>query len=151
MTRRDLIVIGSAAAAAPANAAEFVFFSPAQAALVKLIAEQIIPADKDPGATDAAVVNYIDRQLAGPLSPFANLYREALLAFEPMLKMPFAEQTVFLRAVEKKEHGEPAARLFQIIIDHTMHGFNGAPAHGGNRNEVSWKMLGIEHQMGGHH
>jgi hypothetical protein len=35
------------------------------------------------------------------------------------------------------------------MIDHTMLGFYGAPSHGGNRNEVSWKMLGIEHEVSG--
>lgn len=150
LSRRHLMVMGTAAATARA-AAEFAFFTPAQAALVKLIAEQIIPADEDPGATEAGVANYIDRQLGGPLAPFAPLYREALPAFEPMRSMPFAAQTAFLKSVEKKQQGEAAARLFAVIIDHAMQGFYGPPADGGNRNQVSWKMLGIEREMGGHH
>ena len=150
ITRRNFVVIGAAGAANAAT--EFVFFTPDQAALVTLIAEQIVPRDQDPGATDAGVVRYIDRQLAGPLSPFGPLYRESLPAFEPMREMPFAAQTEFLKSVEKKERGEAAARLFTVIVDHTMQGFYGAPSHGGNRDEVSWKMLGIEHEMsGGHH
>jgi gluconate 2-dehydrogenase gamma chain len=150
ISRRNFVAIGAAAAA---NAApEFVFFTPGQAVLVTLIAEQIVPKDQDPGATDAGVVHYIDRQLAGPLSPFAPLYRESLSAFEPMREMPFAAQTEFLKSIEKKERGEAAARLFSVIIDHTMQGFYGDPSHGGNRDEVSWKMLGIDHEMsGGHH
>lgn len=152
LTRRDFVVLGTATAANAAPAPEFLFFSPSEAALVTLIAEQIVPADQDPGATDAAVVHYIDRQLAGQLSQFAPLYREALPAFEPMRKMPFSEQTAFLKSVENKERGQAAARLFSIMIDHTMQGFYGAPSHGGNRDEVSWKMLGIDREMsGGHH
>ncbi|HVO99077.1 MAG TPA: gluconate 2-dehydrogenase subunit 3 family protein [Bryobacteraceae bacterium] len=148
MTRRDLIVLGSAAATAHA-APEFVFFTPAQATLVKLIAEQIIPADEDPGATDAGVVYYIDGQLIGPLAPFAPLYRDALPDFEPMRTMSFSAQTEFLKSIEKRS--DAAARLFAVMVDHTMQGFYGSPADGGNRNQVSWKMLGIEREMGGHH
>jgi gluconate 2-dehydrogenase gamma chain len=152
ITRRDLVVLGTAAAVHAAPAPEFTFFTASQAALVILVAEQIIPADQDPGATRAGVVHYIDRQLAGPLGRFAPRYRESLAAFEPMREMPFAAQTDFLKAVEKKEHGESAARLFTIMIDHTMQGFYGAPSHGGNRDEVSWKMLGVQQEMsGGHH
>lgn len=151
VTRRDFVVLGAAAAAKAAPAPEFVLFTPGQGALVTLIAEQIIPADRDPGATDAGVVHYIDRQLAGPLAPFAALYRDALPSFEPMREMPFAAQTDFLRSVERKEHGEAAARLFTVMIDHAMQGFYGPPSDGGNRDEASWKMLGIAHELGGHH
>jgi gluconate 2-dehydrogenase gamma chain len=151
ISRRDFVVIGAASAAQAAPAPEFVIFTASQADLVKLIAEQIIPADHDPGATDAGVVYYIDRQLAGPLSPLAQLYRDALAAFEPMREMAFAAQTEFLKSVEKKEKGDAAARLFSVMIDHAMQGFYGAPSHGGNRDEVSWKMLGIQHEMDGHH
>ncbi len=149
LSRRTFVAIG--AVAAKAAPVEFVFFTASQGALVTLLAEQIVPKDDAPGATDAGVVHYIDRQLAGPLRPLAALYREALAAFEPMRAMSFAEQTAFLKAVEKKEHGEAAARLFTVMIDHTMQGFYGAPSHGGNHDEVSWKMLGIQHEMGGHH
>lgn len=152
LTRRDFVVLGAATAAAAAPASDFVFFTPSQAALVTIVAEQIVPADQDPGATDAGVVYYIDRQLAGPLSQFAPVYRESLASLEPLRNMAFAAQTDFLKAVERNEHGESAARLFNVIIDHTMQGFYGAPSHGGNRGDVSWKMLGIDQEMsGGHH
>jgi hypothetical protein len=97
MTRRELIAIGAAAVAN--GAPEFAFFTPNQAALVTLIAEQIIPRDQYAGATDAGAVHYIDRQPAAQLSPFAPLYREARPAFEAMLKMSSAEQTDFLKSV----------------------------------------------------
>jgi gluconate 2-dehydrogenase gamma chain len=149
ITRRGFVVLSAAAAQA---APEFTFFTASQAALVTIIAEQIVPRDEDPGATDAGVIHYIDRQLAGPLKPFAPLYREGLAAFEPMRGMDFAAQTEFLKSVERKEHGDVAARLFAVLIDHTMQGFYGPPSDGGNRDAVSWKMLGVDHVLlGGHH
>jgi gluconate 2-dehydrogenase gamma chain len=149
LSRRGFL---AAAAATGLLHAKPVFFTEAEASLVVLIAEQIIPADQDPGATQARVVQYIDRQLAGPLKRFAPIYREGLPAFDPLRNMPFPEQTRFLEAVERGEHGRPAAELFNLMIDHTMQGFYGSPKHGGNQGEVSWQMLGIVDEMaGGHH
>ena len=102
------------------------------------------------GAIEAGVAHYIDLQLAGPLNRFASLYREGLPAFEPLRQLDNSGQLAFLKAVEKGSYGATASRLFNILIDHTMQGFYGSPAHGGNRDEVSWKMLGIEKVMGGH-
>jgi gluconate 2-dehydrogenase gamma chain len=33
--------------------------------------------------------------------------------------------------------------FFGYLVDHTMQGFYGDPRHGGNREGVSWKMLGL--------
>jgi gluconate 2-dehydrogenase gamma chain len=35
------------------------------------------------------------------------------------------------------------AEFFNLIRAHAMQGFYGDPRHGGNRDEASWKMLGI--------
>ena len=126
-------------------AAPLKILTPDEAAIVETLCDQIIPADDAPGARQAGVLYYIDRQLAGPLARFAPRYRAGLPAFAGLSKLPVAEQTAFLRALK----GEPAA-FFQLVIDHTMQGFYGSPAHGGNRDEASWKMLDIVDVMGGH-
>jgi gluconate 2-dehydrogenase gamma chain len=36
-----------------------------------------------------------------------------------------------------------SADFFQLAVDHSMQGFYGDPRHGGNRDGVSWKMLGV--------
>jgi len=38
---------------------------------------------------------------------------------------------------------EHARQFFQFILAHTRQGFYGDPRHGGNRNMVSWKMVGL--------
>lgn len=149
LSRRGFL---ASSAAAGLLQAKPVYFSEAEASLVVLIAEQIVPADQDAGATQAGVVHYIDRQLAGPLKRFAPVYRAGLPAFEPLRNMASAEQTRFLEAVERGEQGRAAAELFNLMVDHTMQGFYGSPKHGGNEGEVSWRMLGIVSEMdGGHH
>ena len=37
----------------------------------------------------------------------------------------------------------PTTPFFAMIVDHTMQGFYGSPRHGGNRDGVSYRMLGM--------
>ena len=120
-------------------------FSAMEARIVEALCDQIIPADDAPGAKDVGVLYYIDRQLAGPLKRFAPRYHAGLPAFASLTELPFDRQTTFLHNLQ----GDSAA-FFNLVVDHTMQGFYGSPSHGGNRDEASWKMLGIVDMMGGH-
>ncbi len=126
------------------------FLTAEEAALVNLISDQIIPRDQDPGAIDAGVVYFIDRQLAGPYERFQRDYREGLVAVEEtcisMYRRNFAqltwnEQTKVLEALESGR----SARFFELIRDHCMQGFYGSPRHGGNKDYVSFRMLGLDY------
>ena len=134
--------------------------SAAEAALVDAVSEQIIPADRDPGAKEAGVVHFIDRQLDGPYKRFADNYHKGLQCLvqtaQAMFGRPFEElswpdQTRLLQAMEsgkvpKDIWSDPSSRdFFGMLRDHTMQGFYGSPRHGGNRNYASYKMLGIEY------
>ena len=159
LSRRAFVAAGAISAAPSAPAAStWQFFAPEEAALVDALCEQIVPADRDPGARQAGVVHYIDRQLAGPLKRFANSYRRGLPKLDEacvtatdkkFVELPFPEQTRFLESVEK-EQVKSLTAFFDLIIDHTMQGFYGDPKYGGNAGAASWKMLGIEHVMTSH-
>jgi gluconate 2-dehydrogenase gamma chain len=117
----------------------------AEARIVEALCAQIVPADDAPGAKEAGVLYYIDRQLAGPLQRFQGRYKTGLTAFRALPDLPSAGQTAAL----KELNGE-AAGFFSLVVDHVMQGYYGDPSHGGNRDEASWKMLGIVDVMGGH-
>ncbi len=141
------------------------FFSETEAKTVIAFAEQIIPADKDPGATDANVINFIDKQLVGPYTRFQEMYRKGIPAIESSAQkmfqkafydLEFSVQTEFMIKMEKgelpeelwKETGQ--TNFFRLMLDHTMQGFYGSPRHGGNVNYVSYKMMKLDypHVMG---
>jgi gluconate 2-dehydrogenase gamma chain len=75
--------IGTAAAQLPrpptaqANqvAPGFTIFSAADVSFLRAAVDRLIPPDEFPGAADAGVVDYIDRQLAGPFGEGARTYR----------------------------------------------------------------------------
>ena len=58
------------------------FLSVDEARTLAAICDQIIPPDEDPGAAWAGVVNYIDRQLCGPLRHLRNSYRQGIAAVD---------------------------------------------------------------------
>jgi gluconate 2-dehydrogenase gamma chain len=143
MERRAFLM---AAAAAPLFAGPLVGLKEDEAKILEALVDQIVPADESgPGAAQAGVVFYIDKQLAGPLKRFASDYRRSLPAFQKLLPQSFDERTAYLHSLKG-----PDASFFSMVADHTMQGFYGSPVHGGNRDEASWKMLGIQTVMGGH-
>lgn len=143
----------------PPPAGSWRVLTPAEAALVEAVAEQIIPTDRDPGAREAGVVVFIDRQLAGPYRRHVAKYRGGLACLEKtsaaMFGRPFGglasdDQTKLLQAMESNKvpkgiwTSPSASEFFTLICDHSLQGFYGSPRHGGNRNYASYRMLGIE-------
>jgi len=134
------------------------FFSKTEADLLIAICEQIIPRDDTPGATDAGVIHYIDRQICGPLVRHQQSYRVGLEAFRktcialyqtPFEKLAFERQTEALRRIEagnapKALWGDTSPQaFFGIVLDHTRQGFYGSPRHGGNRDYVGYRIMGL--------
>jgi gluconate 2-dehydrogenase gamma chain len=136
------------------------FFTEKEAQTVIAFAEQIIPVDQHPGATDARVINFIDKQLVGPYTRFQELYRKGIPAIEQssvrILRKPFHElewdeQTHFMEQMESGnlpgEYWEDINQqsFFSMLLDHIMQGFYGSPRHGGNKNYVSYKMMKLDY------
>lgn len=134
--------------------------TPDEARLADAIAEQIVPADRDPGAREAGVVHYIDRQLDGPLARFAAPFRAGLRLLQqtcqtrhgkPFEALGWPEQTRLLEELERNKAPKEiwtdasARDFFNLCRDLTMQGFYGSPRHGGNRNYASYKMMGLEY------
>jgi gluconate 2-dehydrogenase gamma chain len=134
------------------------FFTVDEAMTLAAVCDQIIPPDQDPGAAWAGVVNYIDRQLGGPFKHLRRTYRDGLIGVDQSSRalygarfadLPPAKQVEFLTALEGGQvrgNGWKEVRpreFFSMVLSHTMQGFYGDPRHGGNRDAVSWKMLGV--------
>lgn len=128
--------------------------------LLDAIVEQIIPTDEFPGGKWANVSNFIDKQLGTYYLKHQLAYREGLAALEKTViklkgkkfeELPFAEQTVIL---EKMQSGEfsgdywkdhPPDNFFDMVRQHSLQGFYGSPVHGGNRDYISYQMLGLDY------
>lgn len=153
-------MVASGAASCSRLNAPWRFLRTEEARTLAAICEQLIPADENPGAAWAGVVNYIDLQLCGPYRHWREAYREGIAELESACRKhyqrAFAEmdgalQVSLLKSLEKGELGErqwtaPAQKsFFELVRAHTMQGFYGDPRHGGNRDRVSWKMVGLSY------
>jgi gluconate 2-dehydrogenase gamma chain len=88
-----------------------------------------------------------------PFTP-SELFRAALGAINsqlsqagtPFSKMSADDQDKFLRTLESGSQnygGVPAAVFFQHLWEATLEGFFADPVYGGNRNMLSWRMIGF--------
>jgi gluconate 2-dehydrogenase gamma chain len=134
------------------------FLTNREGALLEAIAEQFIPADDDPGAGEACVVNFIDTQLTKNYSRFQQTYRQGLKAFDQTCKdimgdsfegLNHEQQIHFLELMERNEVPakfwikDKASSFFSLLLSHCMQGFYGDPRHGGNCNHVSYAMIDL--------
>ena len=139
-------VVGSTAGCG-SNKGQWRFFTEPEAGIVDAICARLIPADRDPGAHEAAAVRYIDIQLTRTFKKHRATYRAGLAAVDAasrakagkaFIDLPSAVQVEVLNTIE-----ENSPVFFDLILTHTRQGFYGDPRHGGNRDMVSWKMLGL--------
>jgi hypothetical protein len=128
-----------------------------QRATLRALVDRLIPADDFPGGWDAGVGDYLYRQFAGDLSDVVDLYRGGLDALDVEARtaagVSFAAlapdaQDELLRRVEAGEVAADwsvdPAEFFRAATEHAAEGYYGDPGNGGNRDGVSWRMIGFE-------
>jgi len=151
--RRRTLIAGLSVAAAGSivslprwkGAGRWRFFTDDEARTVEAICGQLIPADRDPGAREAGVVNYIDLQLTRPFKRFQPVYRRGIASLDAVSRLKFGKRFAVLSSGQQVAALADAERnsqeFFELILAHCRQGFYGDPRHGGNRNMASWKML----------
>lgn len=138
------------------------FFTPEEANCIIAFCEQIIPKDKSPGATDAGVIFYIDRQLSGVFQYDQEAYRSGIKTIQAFCSRKYGktfesiapeDQIRLMGLMESNQlsetewpKGKPAD-FFKLVCSHTMQGFYGSPIHGGNKDYMSFEMLRIDYPL----
>ncbi len=153
VTRRQFVAAGAAGGAALAigcnssTRGNWEFLTVDEARTLAAICDQIIPADDFPSASQAGVLDYIDRQLIRHYREHQEAYRRGLEHVEALSRSRFGRDLASLSTqqqlaiVSALEQQEP--QFFALLRNHTMEGYYGSPRHGGNRDAASWKMLGL--------
>ncbi len=121
---------------------------PHQRATLEAVTERIVPADRDPGARQAGVVDYIENTLGTYEAEHAPLYVDGIQELDKLARERFGAQAFVRLPAEQQDQilahlEEERSPFFALLVEHTMQGFYGDPRHGGNRNRVSWKMIGF--------
>ncbi|MGB8259011.1 MAG: gluconate 2-dehydrogenase subunit 3 family protein [Terracidiphilus sp.] len=155
LTRRRFLSASAAASAAltvagcgPGAAVGRDLLTDTQARTLATLCDQIVPADDFTSASQAGVVDYIDRQLARVYRRHQEAYRDGLAQAAALSQARFGRAPEALGAVEQlalaTELEQKNPVFFNLLREHTMEGYYGAPRHGGNRDAVSWRMLGLD-------
>ena len=124
-------------------------------AVLEAAAARILPSDDGPGASEARVARFIERQLAGSLAPlrpaFDQLARlldlsSARMSGKPFVSLPARDQDVLLTQLSRGAlpvRGLPQEAMFRALHSLTLEGFLSDPVHGGNDGEVGWRAIGF--------
>jgi gluconate 2-dehydrogenase gamma chain len=137
------------------------FFTESEALIVAAATARIFPSDDSgPGAREAGVAIYIDRQLAGPYgrdrfrytqAPFEEaipelgyqgkatpreIYRDGLKNMRGFDRLTSEEQDDALRKME-------SSLLFSLLRQNTIEGMFSDPIHGGNVDMIGWQLIGF--------
>ena len=138
------------------------FFTPEEAICIIAFCEQIIPKDESPGATDAGVIYYIDRQLFGVFHYNQETYRNGIKNLQAWCNSKYGkpfeliipeDQINAMKILESNQlneaewTGSKPAEFFNLVCSHTMQGFYGSPVHGGNKDYMSFEMLRIDYPL----
>ncbi len=157
LTRRQFVAAGALGGAAIAvgctagRQGNWDFLSDTQARTLTAICDQIIPADDFPSASQAGVLTYIDKQLVRHFHRHQDAYRDGLEQAEAISRKRFGKDLSQLTSQQQLEAVSALEQenrtFFELVRSHTLQGYYGAPRHGGNRNAISWRMLGLDEPM----
>ncbi len=136
------------------------FLTPNEAEAVVAIAEQIIPADRSPAKRTRVLSISLTNNSQGSTAAIRQRIVTAFVAVQASCQdkhgkrfenLSWDSQTELLKAMEAgtlpAEFWEPvsAREFFRLVREHSMQGFYGSPRHGGNRDYVSYRMMGLEY------
>jgi gluconate 2-dehydrogenase gamma chain len=154
LARRDFMIATAAAGTAllsgcfSSHNSGWETLTDADAATLKAICDQIIPANEFPSASQAGVLTYIDRQLTRHCRRHRKSYAAGLEQANRISRDRFGtllesvtspQQLAVVTALESQN-----SQFFNLVREHTLEGYYGSPRHGGNRDAVSWRMLGLD-------
>jgi hypothetical protein len=119
--------------------------------------DRIIPEDDFPSASQAGVDIYITRLLGGDRKSDALLFFSGVAELDTEAKADgeksFAECSAAVQdqILERVQAGTThtawhvsSIRFFDMLLNLTAEGYFSDPANGGNRDAISWKMVGYD-------
>lgn len=151
-----------------AQTPQYQILTPEEVEIMDALADRIIPPGDYAGGKEAMVTRFIDQQLGEYLHRDRDMYKTCLPALNKSCRKVFdsvftkldeERQIAYLTEMEaggyddwtddrqSTENGgwgnySPSS-FFNTLRDHCMMGFYGHPRHGGNKDYLSYQMLGL--------
>ena len=128
-----------------------------QMEILEAVVNRMIPSDNDPGGWEGGVGDYLLRQFERDLKHLLPVYQLGLDALDIEARALYSASFDRLPTILRDEllaHVEvgkvitvwavdPAA-FFRMMAEHCAEGYYSDPGNGGNKDGISWKMIGFE-------
>lgn len=135
-----------------------------EARIMDSLADTIIPPGEYAGGKDAGLTLFVDQQIGayGYLQRYREMYKGCLTPLNEGSVHDYGKRFTdlddeakvdYLKKIESGDyHGSQAggdwgdyspSAFFTAVRNHCMMGFYGSPEHGGNKDYVSYRMLGL--------
>jgi len=139
-----LAALAQVAAAQAATGSEFSILGAEEAAEFEAIAARILPKTDTPGAREAGVIHFFDQSFGTFNADKLGFARGGLKQFlagvpggQVFSALSEADQDAYLTT----QQDTPFFGLMRFM---TLCGFFGMAKYGGNRDDIGWKLLGLE-------
>ena len=143
-TAPGLAAVAQAACTAKEDGRQFSIITSDEAREFEAIAARIIPATDSPGAREAGVVWFFDQTFGTFNAPNLQFARAGLETFQEGLagdglfsSLDDAAQDEYLKTQEDSP-------FFNLMIFMTVCGFFGMSKYGGNKDDIGWKLIGVD-------
>ena len=127
---------------------QLAFFTAAQAAEIEAMAAQIIPTDDTPGAREARCLYFIDKALTTFARNSQPVYVQGLQELQAKTAQLYPSAGKF-SALTSEQQIKTLTEIektpfFNMVRTHTVIGFFARPVHGGNHDNIGWKLIGYD-------
>ncbi len=129
--------------------------TPTQRAALTAAMDRIIPVDDYPSASQANVGIFIDRMLTAELRPRATELAVLLDAIDaaamsthgkPLAALAVGQQDDVLSTIDVGK----SRSSFNWLVTLVTEGYYADPANGGNKDAISWRMIGYDPKVPGY-
>lgn len=143
-----LAAAAQAACSARDEGAAYKILGAAEALEIEAIAARILPTTNTPGAREAGVIHFFDNVLGGEMAGMLGGIRGSMGAFQDGIADRFSGAERFSDLSEADQDSWLADKqgtpLFNMVHPLTLIGFFAMSKHGGNKDHISWDLIGFE-------
>jgi gluconate 2-dehydrogenase gamma chain len=144
----SLVAVSQAACSARDEAAALENITGSEAREIIAIAARIFPTTDTPGATEAGAIHFIDQSLGSIFADLADELRGGLADFQAAIagRYPGAERFSDLDEADQDAYLEDVedSAFFREMRFLTLAGVFAMSSYGGNRDNVGWKLVGMD-------
>ena len=146
----SLAALSQAACTARDDKTPFVTLGDDEAMAFEAIAARILPATDTPGAREAGVIHFLDQTFATFNAPMLVPARGGLEQFQSGIDgdagfaaLSETDQDAYLETQQETP-------FFGMLRFLTLCGFFGMSRYGGNKNDIGWKLVGMDPHVHGY-